>query len=483
MREIGVGPAQPALRQQHRDPRCRRRLAPLGRPDQHIRQRRRHREVRDPPPPLGQPACLVEGPDPLQFRDRLVPGPCRRRVEEQQPLRRPRPPTAQIEDQAGQIRFKDFGPVEGNQTARLGLVPKAIANPRLRPACPSPALIRRGARHSHRLKPAQAPARIEPRHTRQARVDHDPHALDRQAGLGDGRGQNHLTGPRRSRADRPILSREVHRAIQRRDRHVRRQSPLDQAFFRPPDFALPGQEDQDRARLLRQRPVHRADHPVLDPLRPAEVARLDRECPPLAFDDRGVQPRRDHRPVQRRRHDHQPQVVAQQALRIDRKSQPQIGVQAALVELVEQDRADSLQTRIIEDHPREDALGDHLDARPGADAAFHPDAVADRLPGLLAQHLRHASRRCPCRQTPGLQDDDPTAFQPGLILEGQGNDRGLARTRRRNQHRIGTAGQRRLQRRDRLIDGQSGDHPAPSRRRRAASEVEHQEIVIAESVC
>ena len=54
----------------------------------------------------------------------------------------------------------------------------------------------------------------------------------------------------------------------------------------------------------------------------------------------------------------------QAALRVERQREAEIGVEGALVELVEQHRRDALERRIVEDHAGEHALGDDLDARP-----------------------------------------------------------------------------------------------------------------------
>ncbi len=90
------------------------------------------------------------------------------------------------------------------------------------------------------------------------------------------------------------------------------------------------------------------------------------------------------RAVERRRHDHEPQVLAQALLRIERERKAEIGVERALVELVEQHRADPLERGIIENLPREHALGDDLDAGALRDQALQPDAEADRLADFFA---------------------------------------------------------------------------------------------------
>ena len=72
--------------------------------------------------------------------------------------------------------------------------------------------------------------------------------------------------------------------------------------------------------------------------------------------------RRDARAVERRRHDEQAQVLPQRALRVERQREAEIGVERALVKLVEQHAGDAGKLGIIENHAREHALGDDFDA-------------------------------------------------------------------------------------------------------------------------
>ena len=92
---------------------------------------------------------------------------------------------------------------------------------------------------------------------------------------------------------------------------------------------------------------------------------------------------RDPRPVQRRRHRQDAQVVPQATLAVEREGKSQVGIERALVELVEQHRADAGKGGIIKDHAGEDAFGDDLDAclRPGF--RDHPRAQSDPLADRL----------------------------------------------------------------------------------------------------
>ena len=108
----------------------------------------------------------------------------------------------------------------------------------------------------------------------------------------------------------------------------------------------------------------RADHGILDPLSgwPVLVANLDRECSPLAFDDRCIAHQCRHSfDIERCRHDEQAQVFPQPGPNIERQRQPEVRIERTLVELVEENGCHARKLGIIEDHPGEDALRDDLD--------------------------------------------------------------------------------------------------------------------------
>ena len=72
---------------------------------------------------------------------------------------------------------------------------------------------------------------------------------------------------------------------------------------------------------------------------------------PFAFDQRRVTEQRTHaRAIKGRRHDQKPQVLAQALLRVEREGEAEVGVERALVELVEQDGRHAVERGIGEDH-------------------------------------------------------------------------------------------------------------------------------------
>ena len=111
---------------------------------------------------------------------------------------------------------------------------------------------------------------------------------------------------------------------------------------------------------------------------------LNGEHPPLALQDRAVERLGQGSRVDSGRHDDETQVVAQQSLALPAECKSLVGVQAALMKLVEDDHRDVLQCCIVEQHPCKHTLGDHLNPRRCRHTALEAHPVADRLADRLA---------------------------------------------------------------------------------------------------
>ena len=129
-------------------------------------------------------------------------------------------------------------------------------------------------------------------------------------------------------------------------------------------------------------------------------------------------------------------------LGVEHQRQAEVGLQAALVVLVEDHAADVLQRRVALQLPGEDALRDDLDAGLRADLGVHAHPVADGLADALAEQPGDALRHRARRQAPRLEHDDAPPGQPGRIEQRRRHTRALAGARRRVQHGIGSAGER-----------------------------------------
>ena len=281
-----------------------------------------------------------------------------------------------------------------------------------------------------------------------------------------------LRRPAGGRTQRRILRRGVEIAIQRQDQQRGIARPGRDGIAAAPDFRGARQEHEHVAGIGLQRTQDDASSALLDGFGPAvdagrrrsRVLRGDVEGASLGSHGTRIAEHRRHRSaVQRRRHDEQAQVVAQMALRIECQREPEIRLQVALVELVEDHAADVLERRIALQSARQDALGHYLDARRSADAGFEPGAVAHELSWLRARQLRQSSRHGARRNPARLQHDDAlVCAEPGLVQQRERNHRALARARRRLEHRVAMRPQRRSQCGQRVEDRGGGQRTSAS---------------------
>ena len=369
---------------------------------------------------------------------RLLPRRRRRRIEERQLRRIGDAPLRQIEHQRRQIGAEDFRLGVGRERRGLRLVPQPVADAGLDAAGAAAALIDRGARGAHGFQPRQPDIRLVARHPREPAIDHDPHALDGQRGLRDRGRQHHLAPALRRRRNRAVLHGGIERAEQRHDLDRRVLHALGQLALGAADFRGAGQKRQHRAGIGAQRLGDRLGHLPLQRRVgfAAEIAGLDRKGAAEAFDHRRIAEQARHpRAVDGRRHHQDAQILAQALLRVARQRQAEIGVERALVEFVEQHRADAGQFRVVQDLPGEDAFGDHLD--PGLARNFRAEAhpIADGVAGALAQRRRHPLGAGARRDPPRLQHDDLLVAEPRRVEQRQRHPRGLAGAGRRHQHR------------------------------------------------
>ena len=111
----------------------------------------------------------------------------------------------------------------------------------------------------------------------------------------------------------------------------------------------------------------------------------------LAFDHRRIaQEFRDAGAVERRRHRRDAEILAQALSRVERERQAQIGIERALVKLVEQNGGDAGKLGVVDQRAGEHALGHHLDAGLLRHPRIEADAEAHRLADRLAERPRHA---------------------------------------------------------------------------------------------
>ena len=147
-----------------------------------------------------------------------------------------------------------------------------------------------------------------------------------------------------------------------------------------------------------------------------------------------AQQRGDARPGERCRHDQQPQVGSQRGPRFDGEREPQVGVEASLVELVKDHRADPLQRGVRLYQPGEDPFGDHLDSSAGTDSGVVAHAVANEFTHSAAKRRCQTARGSPSRNPAWFEHEDALVAEPVGVEQRQGNPRGLASARRGLKH-------------------------------------------------
>ncbi len=324
----------------------------------------------------------------------------------------------------------------------LILRPQPIAGARLQPPRAPGTLGRRSTRNTPGFQTGHATAGIEPRHPRQPGIDHHPHALDGQAGLGNVGRQHHLALTRRRRLDGGALGGQLQLAVQRTEHYLASICQLlGQQIVHTTYLSLPRQEHQHAARLLIQRLHHRLHDPRFNAftrLERSSPALHDRKHAALAAHHRCViQQSRQPRAFQRGGHEQQlERFIAQQNARIEGQRQGQIGVQAALVKFVEDHQTHAFKGWIVLQATRKDAFGDDFDAGVRPDLAVQPDAIADGFANLLAQLAGQALSRRTGRQPARFEHDDRLPAEPWLVQQGQRHSGGLAGTGRSFEHRF-----------------------------------------------
>ena len=198
-----------------------------------------------------------------------------------------------------------------------------------------------------------------------AAVDHGRDAVDGQRRLGDICRQDDLR--LRTGTQRPVLIFGRQRAVQRQhESPVSRGQGLDR-LLDPANLGHPRQKHKNmagRGPIRENLPDQRFDCLGTGRTDRRVIGQFDRESSPLDSHYRTiVKELRDRLGIERRRHHHDDEVGANVPPDFSQECQGQVGVQAALMELVEHHGADGLEEGIGQQLPVENALS--LDPQPG----------------------------------------------------------------------------------------------------------------------
>ncbi len=289
------------------------------------------------------------------------------------------------------------------RTQPVARVPESAHDPRRDPSRASGALVRSIRRDALGLEAVDAALPVVPRHLVDAGVDDGGDAWHRERRLRDVRRDDDAAA--RRRAQREILGLGVERAVQRHDLDVAPDTRL-QVRDRAANFSRARQKAEH---LAVGRPKHfgggvgdRLSRRICDLERMPTSRHVDHRT----FAEEG----RDGARVERCRHDDDAKIVAGEP-GLPRQRNREVGVDAALVELVDDDGRERRQQRVALHSRGENAFGDDEQTRVGAEAPLEADLPADlaaeRPPALGGNPRGNRARR----HAPGLKQDDGTVGQ------------------------------------------------------------------------
>ena len=365
----------------------------------------------------------------------------------------------ELQGQARQIGIDDLRARCGEKAVLLVHIPQPVAHARCgTPGAPAP-LVGRGAAHAHGVQPRQPGHCIVARNARPAGIDHHAHAFHGEARFGHAGAEHHLASSGRRRCERRLLLIQRHAAVQHEDIHRGRHAPH-QPLRRAALFTHAGQKHQHVALARGECIPHDATRCSVHALvaawgammggdgKHATAAAYDRCRPPCV----GQKPRHGLA-VEGGRHHQHPQIVAH-LLRLQHQREAKVGVQRALVELVEEHGRIAVERGVGRQHPRQHPFGDHLDARVLRHPRVAAHAVPHGPPNGLAKLPRHEVRGGACGEATGFEHDQALSGHPWLGQQRQRHARGLAGSRRGFEHGHAAHLQRGGECVEHLLDGQ-----------------------------
>ena len=322
-------------------------------------------------------------------------------------------------------------------------------------------MFRLGLCHAFGDKARHAGVGVKPCTAGFAAIHNHANIGQRQRGFGNRRGKHDLAALHWGQGG--ALGGKIHRAKQGADDAIRgkaaRKQPLN-----TPNFAFAGQKHQKATANfaavflgLQHKPGQGRLEPHLCVGWPGQPAGFHRERAALRCDHWGIAHQFGNRGrIQRGRHHKDHQVGADGTAHLQRKRKPQIGVQAAFMEFVENQGRDAVERWVGLDHPGEDAFGDNLDPRRGGNSRFTAHPVADGLAHRFTQTFCHPFGGPARGKAARFQHQDTAFRQAQRCVMGQHiqrHARGFASPRRRLQYGHAYAGQGIAQGGQGVVDG------------------------------
>jgi len=270
----------------------------------------------------------------------------------------------------------------------VGLGPHPNADAGCLAAGASASLICGGLACVDSAKPAHASADIVFGASTPTAVDNDSDSVDRHARLGDRGGENDLPTAVWIDDQREVLVAWWKGTVELPNHHAGWESRTQRALGSV-DIACSRKEDKNVTFMAAQCFEHRVGDIVLGA--PARC-----RCPVPGFDrmkwgvdlDDGVcaESMGESGGVERRRHDDDPEVFAENRGCLADKRQSGVGMDASLVELVEENSAHADESWVVEKHSGQDSLGDDFQAGLGTNPRVEPSSKSHNLPDVAA-HL------------------------------------------------------------------------------------------------
>lgn len=416
--QVGLWHRDRLLEESHQA-KAQRQLAEGGGPLQEHRQTGVGGMAGGPLPQGGEAAAAIDQAEfPEQAHSRF-PGGRRRWGEPGELVGVAGAPAQHLEAQAGEVRFQDLR--EAVWSERLLGAPQAQAPARRLAPGAAPALVGAGAVDPAGDQAGQPGAGVVGGRALEPGVHHRANSGHGDAGFGHRGGEHHPAAIGAVAGEHRLLGGQRQAAVERLGGHP----PAGQGAGEGRDLRPPRQEHQDVPLPLGEGPLHRV-RLVGDGVVPGgrgQVVGADREGPPRAAHHRGVGAEegleRGH--VQGGGHDQKAQLGAERPLGVQGEGKPQIGLQRALVELVEDHPRHALEAGILLDEAQEHPLGEHFQAGGGGDAGLLPDAQPHGRPHRLAEARGEPAGGEPRRGAAGFEQ------QPAAAERGQEGRRHPAR--------------------------------------------------------
>jgi hypothetical protein len=217
--------------------------------DHHPGQARVQRQLDHGPAPLGGTPAGIERAQLPQKRPPLLQRALGGRIEKGQ-VGGVHAPDRQLQGQPGQVDGQDLRLRKGPAGGVVDLGPQPVGGAGRHPSRPPGALVGRGPGVGTGHQPGEAAAGVVAGRADLAAVDHDPHTLDGEAGLGDVGGQHDPAAPGRGAGQGRVLVGDGQGSEQRAHVDLRPQPGRGQGDLRAADLARAGQEDEQVALLL-----------------------------------------------------------------------------------------------------------------------------------------------------------------------------------------------------------------------------------------